>query len=196
MLPPQHMHHLPPFPLPLPVPLPQPPLPQNTTTINQTEIKEQRLWDISAGERFDMLKQFCSYGLEHWGSDERGVEATRRFLLEWLSFTHRYVPVGLLEVAPQRMHWRPPTFVGRSDLETLLGSESAADWVRVSEMLLGPAPRGFAFAPRHKSNAYALSASDARALAAGAPLPAAAADAAGGGVGGGGGDGDGEEENG
>lgn len=75
--------------------------------------------------------------------------------------------MGLLEVLPQQMHWRPPSFVGRNDLETLLGSESAADWVRLSEMLLGPAPRGFTFAPKHKSNAYVLSAADAGMLAQG-----------------------------
>ena len=44
----------------------------------------------------------------------------RRFLLEWLSFLYRYVPVGLLERVPQVMQWRPPAFCGRSDLETLL----------------------------------------------------------------------------
>jgi hypothetical protein len=52
----------------------------------------------------------------------------RRFLLEWLSFLHRYVPVGLLEVLPQRLNWRPPAFVGRSDLETWLASGNPADW--------------------------------------------------------------------
>ncbi len=49
----------------------------------------------------------------------------RRFLLEWMSFLHRYVPVGLLEVTPQRLNQRPPLFVGRSDLETLLASDNA-----------------------------------------------------------------------
>lgn len=69
----------------------------------------------------------------------------------------RYVPVGLLEVVPQQMHWRPPSYFGRNDLETLLGSDNAADWVKISEMLLGPTPPGFAFAPKHKSNAYTAS---------------------------------------
>ena len=119
-----------------------------------TEIKERRHWDISATERLDMLKEYCNHGLEHWGSDEKGVENTRRFLLEWLSFLCRYVPVGLLEVLPQNMTSRPPAFKGRSDLETLLSSNSAQDWVRITEMLLGPAPEGFVFMPKHKSNSY------------------------------------------
>jgi tRNA-dihydrouridine synthase 3 len=125
-----------------------------------TEIKERRHWDISASERFDILKDFVKYGLEHWGSDVRGVETTRRFLLEWLSFLHRYVPVGLLERVPQKMTWRPPPYVGRSDLETLLGSSASGDWVRISEMLLGPAPEAFVFAPKHRSNAYATTEAD------------------------------------
>eukprot|EP00192_Tetraselmis_astigmatica_P003337 CAMPEP_0117659752 /NCGR_PEP_ID=MMETSP0804-20121206/6600_1 /TAXON_ID=1074897 /ORGANISM="Tetraselmis astigmatica, Strain CCMP880" /LENGTH=545 /DNA_ID=CAMNT_0005466431 /DNA_START=56 /DNA_END=1694 /DNA_ORIENTATION=- len=129
-----------------------------------TEIKERRSWDISASERLELLKQFCNAGLEHWGSDSKGVEATRRFLMEWLSFLCRYVPEGLLEVVPPKLHWRPPAFVGRSDLETLLCSDSAADWVRISEMLLGPAPPGFSFAPKHKSNAYSAASEAGMAL--------------------------------
>lgn len=119
-----------------------------------TEVKEQRHWDISSGERLSILKDFVHSGLEHWGSDSKGVETTRHFLLEWLSYTHRYIPVGLLDVIPQRSNWRPPSYFGRNDLETLMASDSAADWIRISEMVLGRVPAGFSFAPKHKSNAY------------------------------------------
>lgn len=146
------------------------------------EIKEQRLVDISATQRLDMLKSFCNYGLEHWGSDEQGIGTTRRFLLEWLSYLHRYVPVGVLEhlskdsagssnylgtnpsstfqgiqadtVYVQTMNQRPPPYHGRSDLETLLASGNAMDWIRISEMFLGPVKEDFHFLPKHKSNSF------------------------------------------
>ena len=60
---------------------------------------------------------------------------TRRYLLEWLSFLHRYVPVGLLERPPQHLNDRPPRFTGRDDLETLMASKNVQDWVKLSEML-------------------------------------------------------------
>uniref|UniRef100_A0A2A4K9G3 tRNA-dihydrouridine(47) synthase [NAD(P)(+)] n=1 Tax=Heliothis virescens TaxID=7102 RepID=A0A2A4K9G3_HELVI len=119
-----------------------------------TEIKEQRIWDISSKERFDILKKYTNYGLEHWGSDTQGVENTRRFLLEWLSFLYRYVPVGLLEQPPQRINERPPSYFGRDDLETMMASGNCSDWIKISEMLLGPVPDGFNFLPKHKANSY------------------------------------------
>lgn len=118
------------------------------------EIKEQKHWDISSSERFDILKNFRNYGLEHWGSDTEGVEKTRRFLLEWLSFLYRYIPVGILERIPQRINERPPPYFGRNDLETLMASPSCSDWIKISEMLLGPVPESFVFLPKHKANAY------------------------------------------
>ena len=158
--------------------------------------QEERHWDISSGERLELLKRFCSAGLVHWGSDRRGVETTRcdaevhprqrpqcsclmfcipvavsendqsrcsqtstammsvsifpaegacsviswgsyrRFLLEWLSFSHRYVPVGLLEHPAAVLNWRTPAYVGRNDLETLFASDHPADWVRTSSPMI------------------------------------------------------------
>ncbi|ORE08123.1 FMN-linked oxidoreductase [Rhizopus microsporus var. microsporus] len=118
------------------------------------EIKNQRHYDISANERFDMLKRFCDYGLEHWGSDSQGVNITRRFFCEWQSFLYRYIPVGILERPPQRMNERPPPFQGRNDLETLMASPLASDWVKLSELFLGPAPEDFKFVPKHKANSF------------------------------------------
>lgn len=120
-----------------------------------TEIKERRHWDISASERLDLLKDFVRFGLEHWGSDQQGVNNVRRFLLEWLSFLHRYVPVGLLEVLPQQMNQRPPPYMcGRNDLETLFLSGQPSDWIKISEMLLGPVPESFSFEPKHKAKGF------------------------------------------
>ncbi|XP_054016494.1 tRNA-dihydrouridine(47) synthase [NAD(P)(+)]-like isoform X1 [Hylaeus anthracinus] len=119
-----------------------------------TEIKERKLIDVSSSERFDMLKKYANYGLEHWGSDTRGVETTRRFMLEWISFLHRYIPVGILERPPQRINERPPFYRGRDDIETLMASSNCADWIKLSEMLLGKVPEGFHFLPKHKANSF------------------------------------------
>lgn len=134
-----------------------------------TEIKERRHWDISSSERLDILRDFSNFGLEHWGSDTRGVEKTRSFMLEWLSFmcryagvfpadvtvkwsgliadeegnhelschfasprpSARYIPVGLLERVPQRINERPPYYMGRDYLESLMASHNVGDWVRI-----------------------------------------------------------------
>lgn len=119
-----------------------------------TEIKEQRHWDISSAERFDILRDYTNYGLEHWGADTQGVEKTRKFMLEWLSFLHRYIPVGLLEHLPQKINERPPYYMGRDYMETLMASQNVSDWIKISEMLLGPVPSNFTFLPKHKANAY------------------------------------------
>lgn len=116
-----------------------------------TEIKEKRTWDISSHERMDILKEFVHNGLEHWGSDGQGVEKTRYFLLNWLSLLNRYIPVGLLERVPIRIGQKAPQFIGRDDLETLMGSPDVDDMLKISEMLLGPTPSNFKFEPKHKA---------------------------------------------
>jgi len=104
------------------------------------EIREGLTLDVRSSERLAILQAFVNYGLDNWGSDQAGVNRTRRFLLEWLSFTCRYVPVGLLERLPQRMNERPPAFVGRDDLETLMGSPHAEDceWAGVGTLRVLP----------------------------------------------------------
>ncbi|KAF9467198.1 hypothetical protein BDZ94DRAFT_1211631 [Collybia nuda] len=119
-----------------------------------TEIKEHREWDISARERLDLIKTYAEYGINHFGSDTTGVNATRRYLCEALSFQYRYVPIGLLEHLPGRINDRAPAFRGRNELETLLASGDSQDWVKISEMFLGPAPESWTFTPKHRSNAH------------------------------------------
>lgn len=118
------------------------------------EIKEQKAYDISSRERLEIMQKYVNYGLEHWGSDTQGVETTRRFLLEWQSFMYRYVPYGLIVHPPQRINQRPDSYKGRDELETLMASPNCNDWVKLSEMLLGPVPANFNFVPKHKANSY------------------------------------------
>ncbi|EME82979.1 uncharacterized protein MYCFIDRAFT_153683 [Pseudocercospora fijiensis CIRAD86] len=122
------------------------------------EIEKNQYLDKSATERLAYVEKFCRHGLEYWGADEIGVGNTRRFLLEWLSFSCRYVPIGLLEYLPPKFGDRPPAFRGRSDLETLLSSGNYKDWIKISEMFLGPAHKDFNFQPKHRSNSYEIEA--------------------------------------
>ena len=95
------------------------------------EIASQQYLDKSASERLGYIERFVRNGLEYWGSDEIGVGTTRRFLLEWLSFSCRYVPVGILEYLPPKFGDRPPAFRGRNELETLLSSGNYKDWIKI-----------------------------------------------------------------
>lgn len=105
------------------------------------EIQQGQYLDKSATERLAMIEQFVRNGLEAWGSDEVGVGVTRRFLLEWLSFAYRYVPVGILEHLPPRLQDRPPAWRGRNDLETLLGSDNYKDWMKIRYVKWPTEPR-------------------------------------------------------
>ncbi|CAK7215462.1 tRNA-dihydrouridine synthase 3 [Sporothrix curviconia] len=122
------------------------------------EIQTGQYLDKSATERLAYVERFAKYGMEAWGTDEYGLGTTRRFLLEYLSFATRYVPIGLLEHLPPSLNDRPPAFRGRNELETLLSSRNYKDWIKISEMFLGPAHPDFKFVPKHKSNAYEIEA--------------------------------------
>lgn len=118
------------------------------------EIEAGQYIDKLATERLEIIKTYSKFALDHWGSDEYGVLLARRFLCEWLSFLYRYIPVGILEKLPHQLNERPPKWRGRNELETLLGSNDYKDWIKITEMFLGPAGEGFNFVPKHKSNAF------------------------------------------
>lgn len=118
------------------------------------EIKEQRTLDPGPGERMEMLKRFASHSLEHFGSDQAGVEKGRRFMLEWQSFLCRYIPSSLLVDGRQRMNERPPAYRGRDEMETLMASPISEDWIKLSEHIFGAKPDSLTFIPKHRSNSY------------------------------------------
>jgi len=115
------------------------------------EIESKQYLDKSASERLRLYEQYAKFGLEHWGSDEYGVQQTRRFMCEFLSFTRRYTPVGVLEYMPPHLNDRSEPWQGRNELETLMASSNYRDWIKITEMFLGPAPESFQFEPKHKS---------------------------------------------
>lgn len=95
------------------------------------EIEKGQYLDKSASERLTYIEKFCRYGMEAWGSDELGIGYTRRFLLEFLSFFYRYIPVGVLDHLPPSLNDRPPAYRGRNDLEILLASDNYKDWIKI-----------------------------------------------------------------
>lgn len=118
------------------------------------EIEAQQYLDKSSTERLRIIEDYAKYALQHWGTDEFGINTSRRFLCEFLSFTYRYIPVGILEKLPPKLNQRPPKWRGRDDMETLLGSSDYKDWIKITEMFMGPANESFSFIPKHKSNSY------------------------------------------
>ncbi|CAI5756618.1 unnamed protein product [Candida verbasci] len=118
------------------------------------EVEAQQYLDKSVSERLDIYKNFANFAIEHWGSDEYGVNLSRRFMCEFISFTHRYIPIGIMERLPPKLNERPPKWIGRNEMETLLGSGDYKDWIKITEMFLGKAGDEFQFIPKHKSNSY------------------------------------------
>lgn len=118
-----------------------------------TEIKESRDWDISSTERFDLMKSYAKYAIEYFGSDKIGLSKSRKFFLEWHSFAHRYVPIGIMEdPSKAKLNQRVSRFYGRNELEALMGSPLIDNWMQLAERVFGfPAASDFEFNPRHKS---------------------------------------------
>lgn len=118
------------------------------------EIQAQQYLDKTSTERLRIIEDYTKFALQHWGTDEFGINTSRRFLCEFLSFTYRYIPVGILEKLPPKLNQRPPKWRGRDEMETLLGSSDYKDWIKISELFLGKADENFSFIPKHKSNSY------------------------------------------
>ncbi len=114
------------------------------------EIHEGRTWLPSPEERFALLWRFVELLREHFGTDERGVKRTLRFLPWHLNFFCRYVPLPEEQYEePSRVH---PLLQSRlqapppsSPLERLLGDARPELHQRLAEELVASGSREEAF---------------------------------------------------
>jgi tRNA-dihydrouridine synthase 3 len=114
------------------------------------EIREGRTWLPSPEERFAVLWRFVELLREHFGTDERGVKRTLRFLPWHLNFFCRYVPLPEEQYAEQslvhpllqsRLQAPQPS----SPLERLLGDARPELHQRLAEELVASGSREEAF---------------------------------------------------
>jgi tRNA-dihydrouridine synthase 3 len=110
------------------------------------EIQERRTWLPSPEERFAVLWRFVELLREHFGSDERGVKRTLRFLPWHLNFFCRYVP--LPEEPYRELSRTHPLLQSRlqapaaaSPLERLLGDARPELHQRLAAELVASATR-------------------------------------------------------
>ncbi|XP_078091494.1 tRNA-dihydrouridine(47) synthase [NAD(P)(+)]-like isoform X2 [Mustelus asterias] len=119
--------------------------------------REQRYTKLSDWEYIDYCAQMANPMPLFGNGDILSFEDANRAKAETSVsgvMIARYIPIGLLEHIPQRINERPPYYLGRDYLETLMASQNVSDWIKISEMLLGPVPPNFTFLPKHKANSY------------------------------------------
>ena len=96
-----------------------------------TEFKEKRDWDISSSERLDILRDFCKYGLDHWGSDSRASRGRGGFV-GVARFLHRHTPSVCWRCCRSASKNGRLLLLDANDLETLMASDDSRDWVKIS----------------------------------------------------------------
>ena len=113
--------------------------------------KDSRFWkttqttDLSTGDR--TIKGWKIHDAFYWNGSlsctgkivlsEKNLNNRISFLFKYKYFPFfystefRYIPVGVLEQPPQLINHRPPAYVGRDDMETMLASRNANDWIKI-----------------------------------------------------------------
>ena len=118
------------------------------------EIEAQQYLDKSSTERLEILRlrDVLDGAL---GTDEYGISQCRRFFCEFMSFFHRYIPMGICERYPVRLNERPPNWIGRDKHGRVFWEAlSSKDWIKLSEMFFGKADDSFVFTRKHKGGSY------------------------------------------